>query len=51
MELTFTSDEQSGRDYDEWFSAEVENGLAAAERGEFIDHADIRQMIDRRYPG
>ncbi len=38
-------------DYDEWFLQEVEKGLAAADRGEFIEHADIRKMIDRRYPG
>jgi predicted transcriptional regulator len=38
-------------DYDEWFLREVESGLAAAERGEFIDHEDIGKWIDRRYPG
>ena len=38
-------------DYDEWFLREVEKGLAAAERGELIDHEDIGKMIDRRYPG
>ncbi len=37
--------------YDEWFIREVEKGLAAADRGEFIDHEDIRKLIDRRYPG
>jgi predicted transcriptional regulator len=37
--------------HDEWFSAEVEKGLAAADRGELIDHEDIRKLIDRRYPG
>jgi len=36
--------------YDEWFIREVEKGLAA-DRGEFIDHEDIRKLIDRRYPG
>lgn len=38
-------------DYDEWFLREVEEGLAAADRGELIDHADIGKLIDRRYPG
>ena len=38
-------------DYDEWFLREVESGLAAADRGELIDHEDIRKLIDRRYPG
>jgi len=37
-------------DYDEWFLREVEKGLAAADRGEFIEHEDIKKMIDRRYP-
>ena len=38
-------------DYDEWFLQAVEQGLAAADRGEFIEHTDIRKMIDSRYPG
>jgi predicted transcriptional regulator len=37
--------------YDEWFLREVEKGLAAADRGELVDHADVRKMIDERYPG
>jgi predicted transcriptional regulator len=37
--------------YDEWFLREVETGLPAADRGEFIDHADIGKLISRRYPG
>jgi predicted transcriptional regulator len=37
--------------YDEWLIQEVEKGLAAADRGEFIDHEDIRKLIDSRYPG
>jgi predicted transcriptional regulator len=28
--------------YDEWFIREVEKGIAAAERGEFIEHGEIR---------
>ncbi len=38
-------------EYDEWFLREVENGLAAADRGELIDHEDIGKLINRRYPG
>lgn len=38
-------------DYDAWFVQEVEKGLASAERGEFIEHEEIRKLIDRRYPG
>lgn len=38
-------------DYDEWFLREVEKGIAAADRGDFIEHEDIRKLIDRRYPG
>jgi predicted transcriptional regulator len=37
--------------YDEWFVKEVEKGLAAADRGEFVEEEDIRKLIDRRYPG
>jgi predicted transcriptional regulator len=36
--------------YDEWFSREVDKGLAAADRGEFVEHDEIRAMIDSRYP-
>jgi predicted transcriptional regulator len=37
--------------YDEWFLQEVEKGLAAADRGEFVDHEDVKKLIDRRHPG
>ena len=37
--------------YEEWFLREVEKGIAAADRGGFVDHADVRRMIDERYPG
>ena len=37
--------------YDEWFLREVDKGLGAADRGELIDHTDVRKMIDERYPG
>lgn len=35
--------------YDEWFLREVEKGLAAAERRELIEHAQVRKIIDQRY--
>jgi predicted transcriptional regulator len=38
-------------DYDEWFLREVEDGLAAADRGELIDHEDVGKLINRRYRG
>jgi predicted transcriptional regulator len=37
--------------YDEWFLREVDKGLAADDRGELVDHADVRKLIDQRYPG
>jgi predicted transcriptional regulator len=38
-------------DYDEWFVREVDKGLAAADRGEFVEHDDVGALINRRYPG
>jgi predicted transcriptional regulator len=38
-------------DYDAWFLHEVEKGMAAADRGELIDHEEVARLIDRRYPG
>jgi predicted transcriptional regulator len=35
--------------YDEWFVREVEIGIAAAEKGAFVDHAEVLAMIDQRY--
>ena len=34
--------------YDEWFIGEVEKGLAAAARGEFVDHEEVGKLIDGR---
>lgn len=36
--------------YDEWFVREVEKGIAAANRGEFLEHEEVRKLIDTRYP-
>jgi predicted transcriptional regulator len=35
--------------YEEWFSKEVDKGLAA-DKGEFVEHDDVRRMIDDRHP-
>jgi predicted transcriptional regulator len=37
--------------YDEWFAQQVNEGLAAADRGEFVEHADVLKLIDGMYPG
>jgi predicted transcriptional regulator len=37
--------------YDDWFLKEVDKGLAAADRGNLVDHAEVKKMINRRYPG
>ena len=37
--------------FDEWFIQEVEKGLEAADRGEFIEHEEIGKLIKSRYPG
>ena len=36
--------------YDDWFSREVDKGLAAADKGEFVEHDAVRSMIETRYP-
>lgn len=36
--------------FDEWFLREVTKGREEAERGELVEHADVRKMIDERYP-
>ncbi len=36
--------------YDEWFSREVDKGLAAADKGEFVEHDAVLRMIESRYP-
>ena len=37
--------------YEGWFLQEVGEGLSADDRGEFIEHSEVRQTIDSRYPG
>jgi predicted transcriptional regulator len=36
--------------HDEWFLREVEKGLEDADRGDFVEHSEVRRMIDKRYP-
>jgi predicted transcriptional regulator len=36
--------------FDDWFLSEVDKGIAAADRGEFIEHQAVRALIDSRYP-
>jgi predicted transcriptional regulator len=35
----------------QWVLREVEKGISAVDRGELVDHEDVRKLIDRRYPG
>jgi predicted transcriptional regulator len=37
-------------DYDEWFLRQVEQGLNAAADGRFVEHSEVRNLIDSRYP-
>lgn len=37
--------------FDAWFLGEVDKGLAAADRGELVDHSEIKDRMNRRYPG
>ena len=36
--------------YEEWFSLEVDKGLNSAENGDFVEHDEIRLLIEGRYP-
>jgi predicted transcriptional regulator len=35
--------------YDDWFLQEVQKGEDASERGELIDHAEVRAAAENRY--
>lgn len=37
--------------YDQWFLEQVDKGLAAADQGHMVEHAEFRKIIDQRYPG
>ena len=34
-------------DYERWFIQEVEKGLAAAERGELLEHEEVVERIEK----
>jgi predicted transcriptional regulator len=36
-------------DHENWLLREIEKGIAAADRGELVDHEEIKKLIDRRY--
>jgi predicted transcriptional regulator len=36
--------------HDEWLLREIDKGLAAADRDELVEHAEVRKMIEKRYP-
>jgi predicted transcriptional regulator len=38
-------------DYDEWILREVDKGVAAADRGDFVSHEDVGKLIHSRYGG
>jgi predicted transcriptional regulator len=39
------------RDYETWFAQAVAEGLASADRGDFVEHSDVEAMIESRFPG
>jgi hypothetical protein len=39
-----------GANYDEWFLRELNKGIAAADRGKFLEHLDVRKPVDERTP-
>jgi predicted transcriptional regulator len=38
-------------EYETWFSHAVDEGIAAADRGEFMEHDEVGKLIEHRYPG
>lgn len=36
--------------YDEWFVRQVEEGISAADRRDFIEHDEVWKTIDISYP-
>jgi len=37
--------------FDSWFLSQVEQGIAAADRGELVEHDEVKKLINQRYPG
>jgi len=40
---------QGEAQFEAWFVGEVEKGIAAADRGELVDHEAVGRMIDQRF--
>jgi predicted transcriptional regulator len=40
-----------GLNHEEWFLREVDKGIAAADRGNLVDHSALLKLIGERYPG
>lgn len=38
-------------DYEDWFAQEVDKGLAQADRGELVDHAEVVRRMEARLAG
>ena len=38
-------------EYDDWFLREVDKGLSAADRGDWIEHGDIGKLMNDRFRG
>jgi predicted transcriptional regulator len=36
-------------DFDDWLAGQVEEGLWAADRGEFVEHDEVGKLINSRY--
>ena len=34
---------------EDWFIQEVDQGLAAADAGEMVEHEDVRRLLESRY--
>jgi predicted transcriptional regulator len=41
---------QAYLDHDQWFKHEVQKGLAQLDRGEFIEHDELVDRIERMFP-
>lgn len=49
IEMYFQRPKSPGEEYDDWFKAKYDEGIAAYERGDVCSHADIqRDMAERR---
>lgn len=37
--------------YDEWFVANVDKGISDANQDNFVEHGEIRKLLDNRFRG